>query len=217
MADRIRITPAILTDSPDKLAEMVSRASGFAGWLQVDIMDGRFVPSRSISCKQVKEAGIAVSWEVHLMVERPEKYIECFKEAGAKRIIFHYEAADSPETIIRSIKKLGLEAGLAINPETKTKDIISLLLEIDSILLLSVEPGYYGSPFIPEVLDKVKEIRDIRPELEIGIDGGIKETNIAEVAASGVDSICVGSAIFLSKEPAESYKRLKTIAEDALK
>jgi len=217
MEKRVRITPAILTDSPEKLAEMVTGANKFAGWLQVDIMDGRFVPSGSISCEQVKEAGIKVSWEAHLMVEQPEKQIECFKDAGAKRIIFHYEATDSPETIIESIKKSGLEAGLAINPETEVKSIAELLPIVDSILLLSVVPGYYGSPFIPEVLEKVKEIRGIRQELEIGMDGGIKEANITEIAASGVNSICVGSAIFLSKEPAESYERLKKTAEDAIK
>jgi len=217
MADRIRITPAILTDSPDKLVEMVVRVSGFTDWVQVDIMDGCFVSSRSVSCQQVNEANIEVSWEVHLMVEKPEKYIECLKDAGAKRIIFHYEATDSPETIIKSIRKLGLEAGLAINPKTEVKSITALLPKADSVLLLSVEPGYYGSPFIPRVLDKVKKIKDIKPELEIGIDGGIKEANIARVAASGVDSISVGSAIFLSKEPAESYKRLRKIAEAAIK
>jgi len=213
MADKIKITPAILTENPDKLAEMAEVAGSFTDWVQVDIMDGRFVPSRSISCQQVKEAGIAIGWEVHLMVEQPEKYLECFKEAGAKRIIFHYEATDSPEAIIENIKKLGLGVGLAINPETKVESIKELLPEVNSVLLLSVVPGYYGSPFIPEVLGKVKEIRGIRRKLEIGIDGGIKESNIARVAASGVNSICVGSAIFLSKEPATSYKRLKNIAE----
>ncbi len=217
MGNKIKIVPAILTSSTGELSEMVDLANGFADRIQIDIMDGRFVPSRSVSCKQVKEAAIKVSWEVHLMVEQPGKYLKCFKEAGAKKIIFHYEATDSPGAAARSIKQLGLEVGLAINPETKPEDIISLLPEIDSVLLLSVEPGYYGSPFIPEVLEKVNKLRNIQQKLKIGIDGGIKETNIAKVAASGVDSICIGSAIFLSKKPAESYSRLREIAEAAIK
>jgi ribulose-phosphate 3-epimerase len=105
--------------------------------------------------------------------------------------------------------------GLAINPETEIAAILSLVEKVDSVLLLTVNPGFYGSPFIPDVLDKIPELRHVRPEVEIGVDGGIKESNIAQVAQGGADIICVGSAIFLQPQPGESFRRLQVLAEQA--
>ena len=147
------------------------------------------------------------------MVLRPENCLEDFKKAGAQKIVFHYEATPSPEKIIKAIRKLDMQAGLAVNPETPNSVIKPLIKQIDSLLFLSVNPGFYGAKFIPEVLDKITDLRKKYPELEIGIDGGIKENNIVQIARTGVDVICVGSAIFLQPDPAASYKRLKTLAK----
>ena len=149
------------------------------------------------------------------MVRHPETYVEDFRRAGARKIVFHYEATTTPGEVCSQIRGLGLKVGLAINPETPTAAVDSLVKGLDSVLFLSVVPGFYGSPFLPEVLDKIIDFRLTHPTLEIGIDGGIKEYNIAHVARSGVDVIYVGSAIYREADHAESYRRLKALAENS--
>ncbi len=204
-----RVVPAILANKPEDLRRMVEQANSFATWVQFDIMDGNFVPSRSIGWEHLSTLKIDFGWEAHLMVNHPEEYLEGFFKAGARRVVFHYEATSSPKDIIALIKGFGLEVGLALNPETKVSSIVNLVDEVDSVLLLSVHPGFYGQKFLPEVLGKVGELRQLKAGLEIGIDGGIKEGNILEVAQAGVNSIYIGSAIFLSQDPGESFRRLE--------
>ena len=209
----IRLVPAILTEDPETLETMIRLAETFTDYVQVDVMDGQFVPSRSISWADMEGLSMKLKWEVHLMVRHPEEYLEGFRRAGAQRAIFHCEAGQSPQKVITAARSLGLEAGLAVNPETPVSAILSLVGDLDSVLFLSVNPGFYGSQFIPEVMAKVIELRRLRPEIEIGIDGGIKEANITEVAKSGVNVICVGSAVFSQPQPAESYRHLLSLAQ----
>jgi ribulose-phosphate 3-epimerase len=213
MSNNIRTVPAILTDDPIALGKMVLQTESFTDYAQFDIMDGRFVPSRSVSCEQIASLRTKLTWEAHLMVLHPEDCLEDFQRAGAQRIVFHYEASPSPDQVIRQIKKLGMQAGLALNPGTSADVIRPLLGELDGVLFLSVNPGFYGAKFIPEVLDKIVAFRKSHPRLELGIDGGIKEDNITEIAATGVNVIYVGSAIFLQPDPAASYRRLTRLAE----
>jgi ribulose-phosphate 3-epimerase len=210
------VVPAILTNSPAELRNMVEKARVFTKWVQVDIMDGHFVPSSSITCAQIKEVAIPFGWEAHLMVECPLKHLDCLKEAGASKVIFHLEAQDNPQEVIIQAERLGLKVGLAVNPQTRIEDFIKLADKVDSILFLSVIPGFYGSKFIPEVLDKIKEFRRLKPQTETGIDGGVKANNIVQVAGCGVDKICVGSAVFLEKDAATAYKRLEELAASAV-
>ena len=148
------------------------------------------------------------------MVNNPEEYLESFRQAGAQKIVFHYEATPSPREVISQIRNLGLGVGVAINPETPVSAIHSLTSDVESVLFLTVHPGFYGSKFIPEVLDKVVELRNTRPSVEIGVDGGIKEGNITQCARIGVDVIYVGSAIFLQPQPGESFRHLVALAEE---
>ncbi len=215
MSKQSRIVPAILTDDPKALQTMLRQSEAFTDYVQIDIMDGKFVPSRSITYNDLSHPPAKLGWEAHLMVLEPEKYLPGFQSAGARKVIFHYEATSSPHEVIARIKKLGMEAGLAINPETPVSSIAHLLKELDSVLLLSVHPGFYGAKFLPEVLDKVTELRRLHPSIRIGMDGGIKEGNIAQIARSGVDDICVGSAIFRQPDPQKSYERLLDIAKNA--
>jgi len=203
-----QIIPAILTDAPKALESMVRQAETFANWMQLDIMDGKFVPSKSITHEDISEISTTLGWEAHLMVNEPEKYLANFKNVGAKKVVFHYEATQQPREVILQARKLELKVGIAINPDTPVSDILSLVDDLDSVLFLSVYPGFYGKEFIPEVLDKITEFRTTVPYLETGIDGGIKESNIARITRCGVDCIYVGSAIFLQENPAESYNRL---------
>jgi ribulose-phosphate 3-epimerase len=213
MSRIIQTVPAILTDDPKALETMVRQTETFTSYAQFDIMDGQFVPSRSINCEHIASLAVNFEWEAHLMVLHPEAYLEDFQRAGAQKIVFHYEATPSPQEVISLVRNLDMMVGLAVNPETTVATITPLIDDVDSILFLSVNPGFYGSKFIPEVLDKIAALRSARPNLEIGIDGGIKESNIAQVAQSGVDVICVGSAIFLQSQPGESYRHLQALAE----
>ncbi len=213
MSKIIQTVPAILTDDPKALETMVRQTETFTGYAQFDIMDGQFVPSRSVTCEHIARLTTKLNWEAHLMVLHPETYLEDFQRAGAQKIVFHYEATSSPREIISLVKNLGMRVGLAVNPETTIAAITPLVNDVDSVLFLSVNPGFYGSKFIPEVLDKIAAFRSAQPNLEIGIDGGIKEGNIAQIARSGVDVIYVGSAIFRQPQPGESYRHLLALAE----
>jgi len=153
-----KVVPAILTDSAEALADMVQQAERFTTYVQFDIMDGEFVPSRSITAGDLKAISTDLTWEVHLMVQEPEKYLKSFWEAGARKVVFHYEATSSAEEVISQARNLGLGVGLAINPETPVSAISSLVSIVDSVLFLTVNPGFYGSPFLPEVLEKIPEL-----------------------------------------------------------
>jgi len=213
MSKSARVVPAILTDDPTALETMARQAESFTDYVQIDIMDGHFVPSRSVTWEQIAGLPGRLKWEAHLMVMQPEKYLEGFKQAGARRIVFHHEATTSPHEVISGVRNLGLEVGLAVNPETPVSAIAPCINEVDSILLLTVTPGFYGSKFIPEVMDKVAELRSIRSGIEIGVDGGIKESNIREIASAGVDYVCVGCAVFLQPDPAGSYHHLQSLVQ----
>ncbi len=210
-----RVVPAILTDDPKLLATMVRQAETFTDYVQFDIMDGKFVPSRSITWEHLRRLSMKLSWEVHLMVQHPEDYFEGFRQAGAQKIVFHFETTGSPRDTISRVRSFSIKVGLAINPETPAAAVLPLTTELDSILLLSVHPGFYGAKFLPEVLEKVAELRRSCPDLEIGVDGGIKESNIAQVAQVGIDVIYVGSAIFLQTNPAQSFRRLQQLAQES--
>jgi len=213
MARLTRVVPAILTDDPRTLEKMVRQAETFTNYVQFDIMDSQFVPSRSITCEHLASLPMKLNWEAHLMVMHPETYLPGFHQAGAQKIVFHYEATSSPREVISLARDLGVGVGLAVNPETTVSAILPLVDEVDSVLFLTVHPGFYGSKFLPEVMDKVAKFRSARPDAEIGVDGGIKESNIAQIACAGVDIIYVGSAISLHPEPGESFRHLVALAQ----
>lgn len=209
------IVPAILTDTEVRLREMVELAARFAPRIQLDITDGCFVPSQSVGLEEMGRVKISTPWEVHLMVERPQEYLEPLALMGAKRVIFHYEATSSPAKLIREARLLGLEVGIALNPDTPIEVTGPFLGDIDLVLFLSVHPGFYGSPFIPGVLDKVRRFCKLWSGVAASVDGGVKEDNIAWVVAAGASEICIGSAIFNCADPEASYYRLMERARGA--
>jgi ribulose-phosphate 3-epimerase len=207
----LKVIPAILTDSPQELETMLRLAESFADWVQIDIMDGNFVPSRSITAADLARVNTTLKLEIHLMVQNPESCFLDFHRAGAAKIIFHCEATSSPQQALHQLRELGLQAGIALNPETPVSAILPLAPSVDSVLFLSVNPGFYGSKFIPEVLDKIDAFRKLQPGVKTGIDGGIKRDNILEVASHGVDFLCVGSAIFKEPDPQRSFQQLQEL------
>ncbi|MCK9356341.1 MAG: ribulose-phosphate 3-epimerase [Dehalococcoidia bacterium] len=212
MKRSVRIVPAILTDSEVALSRMVSLANVFAPFVQVDIMDGVFVPTVSVRAEGLQRQDIRFAWEAHLMVAHPLPHLESFRRAGASRIIFHVEAEDEAALVILQARSLGLGVGVALNPPTPVGAIESFISAVDSVLLMTVYPGYYGAPFVPDVMKKVSLVRALRPDIEIGVDGGIKEGNLPDVVGYGVDTVCVGSAVFGQPDPAASFVRLSDLA-----
>lgn len=212
MNKTVRVAPALLTEDPAELARMLRITAAFTDFAHVDIMDGRFVPTRSITSGDIAAANTHLKWEAHLMVTNPADCLADYQRAGAFKVTFHYEAAAGPAEVAAAARKLGLEVGLAVNPETPLADIMALTGAVDSVLFMSVHPGYYGARFLPEVLDKIREFRKAAPEVFTALDGGVKEENISDIAAAGVNEICVGSAIFRQPDPAASYRRLVALA-----
>jgi ribulose-phosphate 3-epimerase len=209
----MKVVPAVLTDKSDELRMMLEKAK-FCELLHIDIMDGRFVPTKSITANDLSSCKTTIPMEAHLMVENPEKHIKPFKEAGVIRFIFHFEATDRQEEAIEKIKDDGLEAGLAINPDTSIESIKHLLERIDYLLIMSVYPGFYGAKFVPESLDKAAAIKRLKPELLLGMDGGIKADNIKLIKEAGIDMADVGSYIFKADNPEAAYNELKRLSED---
>lgn len=210
-----RVVPAILTANNQALRRMLRQAEEFTDYVQIDFMDGRFVPSQSTPCENLFRLSMSLAWEAHLMVIEPENQLECLRDAGAQKAIFHFEATESPASVINKARQLKLGIGLAINPETPLSSIVPLITEVDNVLFLTVQPGYYGSKFLPEVLPKITELRSLAPDIEIGVDGGIKEDNIGDIARMGVDTIYVGSAIFMQPDPAQAYESLRSLAQNS--
>ena len=204
----MKIVPAVLTDRPEELKKMIAQSEGFCDLVQIDIMDGKFVPSKSISAGDLAKIKTGLKLEIHLMVDEPTEYLEPFKNAGAKRIIFHYESKEDPAEVIRKIRALGIEAGIAVNPETPVSKVERYFKDIDVLLLLSVNPGFYGSKFIPEVCEKAREIKGMKGRPVIAMDGGLKADNILMIRDAGVDLACVGSGLFGKGDPGDNYRNL---------
>jgi len=204
----MRIVPALLTDKPADLERMIRQAEAFCGLVQVDIMDGKFVPSKSISAADLAKIKTGLELEIHLMVEDPSNYVVPFKEAGAGRIVFHLESKDDPAEVIKSIRAKGMQAGIAINPETPVSKAEPHFKDIDILLFLSVNPGYYGSKFIPEVCEKARSLKGRKQRPLIAMDGGLKSDNILMIKDAGVDLACVGSGVYGGGDPAQSYRAL---------
>jgi ribulose-phosphate 3-epimerase len=213
MTRTVRVIPAILTDDSSELARLIGLANTFAPCAQIDIMDGIFVPTRSIEVDDVRRQDIVFSWDVHLMVADPMRYFEPFRDAGATGVLFHVESDVDPREAVSHARALGLAVGVVLNPPTPVADIEGILPLVDSVMLMTVYPGYYGAPFVPEVMCKVGQIRAVSSGVEIVVDGGIKESNILDVARQGVDTVCVGSAVFACPDPAASYARLVALVD----
>ncbi len=203
------VYPAILTDKREKLEEMLKSAETFCKNVHIDIMDGEFVPSKSISYSELIKTNLFM--EIHLMVNFPMDYIDGFKKRGAERIFFQLESKENPNDVIKKIKGEEMEVGISINPKTTVSELKPFIDSLDMVLIMSVVPGFYGSKFIPEVLLKAKELKRENPNLMLEMDGGIKLSNIGLIKEAGVNIAAVGSEIFLSSNPALTYDNLLKI------
>jgi len=204
----MKIIPAILAENCDTFDLMIQQAESFTDYVQIDMMDGAFVPSVSFSPEKLNHLRTSLSFEVHLMVKHPAAYISGIDNPGLKKVIFHFESDVKYDDFIDQMKKRGLSVGLAVKPETVLGSFEKIAERIDSLLFLTVSPGSYGSPFRPEVMDKIRKARRMFDDKEISADGGVSSENLKLFIEAGVDSVCVGSRIFLQGDPGKNYEML---------
>jgi ribulose-phosphate 3-epimerase len=200
---RIEIVPSILAADAGRLAEQVKEAEAAgADRIQVDVMDGHFVPNLSFGPLVVEAVRRATKLpiEAHLMVERPELFLEAFVKAGATLIEVQVEATTSLYRTVQSIRELGAKAGVAINPATPIEDLREILPYIDLVNVMTVEPGFGGQKFIARSTEKISRLRAMVPEMEIEVDGGIDARTAPLVVSAGATVLVAGNSVFGFKQ-----------------
>ena len=200
---RIHIVPSILSADLGRLAEQVKEAEAAgADRIQVDVMDGHFVPNLTFGPQVVEAVRRATKLpiEAHLMVERPELFIEAFARAGATLIEVQVEATTSLYRTVQTIKELGAKAGVAINPATPIENLREILPYIDLVNVMTVEPGFGGQKFIAHSPEKISRLRAMDPSIEIEVDGGIDATTAPLVVSAGATVLVAGSSVFAYRQ-----------------
>ena len=202
---KIQISPSILSADFSQLGNEIKRLEeGGADMIHVDVMDGHFVPNLTIGPPVIKalRKKCSIKFDVHLMISPVHKYIEAYSDAGADIITIHPEATDNLEESILKIKSLNKKVGVSLNPETKIDLILDCLEKIDLVLIMSVNPGFGGQKFMPEVLDKIRELKKIQSKnnfnFDIEIDGGINFDNCQSAIEAGANILVSGTTVFKS-------------------
>lgn len=199
----VELSPSILSCNFSRLQEDLDQTKNTrVKMIHIDVMDGLFVPNISFGFKIISDirGGNELFFDTHLMIERPERYIEEFKKAGSDRITFHYEATDDAKKVINLIRQNNMEVGLTLKPKTDPSLLLPYLKDIDLILVMSVEPGFGGQSFMEDSIERIrffrKYIDNNNLATKIQVDGGIKTNNVKKVIDAGCDEIVSGSDIF---------------------
>ena len=218
---RVQISPSILSADFARLGDEIALVSGTADWAHVDVMDGHFVPNLTLGLPVVealvKSSPIPI--DAHLMIEDPDRWAPAYAEAGAGSVTFHVEAAAAPVRLARSLRSAGARAGMALKPATPVEPYEDLLVELDMLLVMTVEPGFGGQSFLDVVLPKLRRCREaIRGrdlDVWLQVDGGVSAETIERCAEAGADVFVAGSAVYGADDPAAAVQALRAAAERA--
>ena len=215
MRQMIKISPSILASDFANLEREIKKIDeGGADFIHIDVMDGCFVPNISFGLPVISAIRKCTEkpFDVHLMIDAPERYIEEFKKAGADIITVHAEATTHLHRTLQSIKSLGLKTGVALNPGTDVSCLKYVLSLTDMVLVMSVNPGFGGQKFIPEAIDKVREVKALigDRDIDIEVDGGISAGNAHLVVEAGANVLVAGSAIFNAPSAKEEIEKMKS-------
>ena len=206
----VKIAPSILSADFGKLNEEIASVEPFVEWISVDVMDGHFVPNMTVGAPVLKCIQTGLPVECHLMITHPEKYIEDFAKAGARMISVHVEATgEKTADVLKQIRELGCLSSLAIKPATEVSEIEAFLPLMDACVVMSVEPGFGGQKFMPSALPKIRQLRELKPELEIIVDGGVNDETAKLCIEAGASILVSGSYIFKAENRQLAIDSLK--------
>jgi len=212
----VKIAPSILSADFSRLGDEIKAVEDAgADWIHVDVMDGHFVPNITVGPPVIESIRkvTKLPLDVHLMIEHADCYVKSFAEAGADLLTVHVEACPHLNRTLQTIRELDVRAGVVLNPATPLSSLEEVLHEIDMVLLMSVNPGFSGQSFIPSILDKASNLRDImshyEDEIEMQVDGGVRVDNAGKIKEAGASVLVAGSAIFNSKDYKKTIQQLR--------